>query len=67
MKKIGNTPTIRFIKENKTTSLFETFPEAISLFFVRSTITSNFLSLKSFQIHPKDLMPQAPKKNIMQR
>ena len=25
---------------------------------------SNFLSLISFQIHPKDLMPHAPKKKL---
>ena len=61
------TPKARLITENIIIFLLETLPAATSLLFVRLTKISSFLSFISFQIHPKERIPQEPKKNIMQR
>tara|TARA_E500000178_G_scaffold354137_1_gene422125 strand:+ start:759 stop:1079 length:321 start_codon:yes stop_codon:yes gene_type:complete len=63
----GIVPIRRLIIKNKIISFFLVFPEAMSLLLVLLTFTSNFLSLKSFQIHPAALIPAAPKKNIIER
>ena len=63
----GTDPMQPFIKQKTKIFLFVTFLEAISLDFVLFTLISKFLSLKSFHMQPKALIPQAPIKKIMYR
>ena len=44
-------------------SLTEILPEAIGLFFVLSTLVSNFLSTISFIMQPAERIRTEPKKN----